>query len=143
MKSKVCQITPGPIVLPKPLPCKVGESVLAYFVHPCNVPFHNLILRECTKFLTLHKFNSGEKDLDQFHLWPLTPPMPFNSTYALQLHLCPSTKLSWSIASGERSLSILRGVKNQFRSTMAQEGIVVLYLVASNNDILIRKLEYD
>ena len=48
--------------------------------------------------------------------------------------------LPCSVASGERSFSILKRVKNQFRSTMSQERNVALCLMASNTDIL-RKLD--
>ena len=67
-----------------------------------------------------------------------------NNTQATFLNVMIALRLlltlPCSVASGERSFSILKRVKNQFRSTMSQERNVALCLMASNTDIL-RKLD--
>ena len=55
-----------------------------------------------------------------------------NAMIALRLLLA----LSCGVASGDRSFSMLKRVKSQLRSTMSQEHVIALCLMAANADVL-------
>ena len=82
------------------------------------------------------KLHETQKHISEYLLEPIkkidvatTSP---NAMTALRLLLA----LSCGIASGERRFSVLKRVKRQLRSTISQEHVIALCLMAANVDVL-------